>query len=37
MKGLTPAELAVVGAVDRDRITDDLTALVAIPSITGPR
>ena len=35
MKGLTPAELAVVGAVDRDRITDDLTALVAIPSITG--
>ncbi len=35
MKGLTPAELAVVGAVDRDRITDDLTALVAIPSVTG--
>ena len=35
MKGLTPAELAVVGAVDRDRIADDLAALVAIPSVTG--
>lgn len=35
MKGLTPTELAVVGAVDRDRIADDLSALVAIPSITG--
>ena len=35
MKGLTPAELAVVGAVDRDRIADDLSALVATPSITG--
>ena len=35
MKGLTPAELAVVGAVDRDRIADDLAALVAIPSLTG--
>jgi acetylornithine deacetylase len=35
MKNLTPAELAVVGAVDRDRIADDLAALVAIPSLTG--
>ena len=35
MKNLTPAELAVVAAVDRDRIADDLAALVRIPSITG--
>ncbi|MDX6592984.1 MAG: acetylornithine deacetylase [Gaiellales bacterium] len=35
MKNLTPAELAVVAAVDRDRITDDLAALVRIPSVTG--
>ncbi|HEU0193254.1 MAG TPA: ArgE/DapE family deacylase [Gaiellales bacterium] len=35
MKNLTPAELAAVGAVDRDRISDDLAALVAIPSVTG--
>jgi acetylornithine deacetylase len=35
MKNLTPAELAAVGAVDRDRIADDLSALVAIPSLTG--
>jgi acetylornithine deacetylase len=35
MKNLTPAELAVVGAVDRDRIADDLAALVAVPSVTG--
>ena len=35
MKNLTPAELAAVGAVDRDRIADDLSALVAIPSVTG--
>jgi acetylornithine deacetylase len=35
MKNLTPAELAVVSAVDRDRIADDLAALVAIPSLTG--
>jgi acetylornithine deacetylase len=35
MKNLTPAELAAVGAVDRDRIADDLTALVAHPSLTG--
>ena len=35
MKNLSPAELAAVGAVDRDRIADDLAALVAIPSLTG--
>ena len=35
MKNLTPAELAAVGAVDRDRIADDLAALVAVPSVTG--
>ena len=35
MKNLAPAELAVVAAVDRDRIADDLAALVRIPSITG--
>ncbi len=35
MRGLTPAELAVVAAVDRDRIAADLAALVAIPSLTG--
>jgi acetylornithine deacetylase len=35
MKNLTPAELAVVGAVDRDRVADDLAALVAVPSLTG--
>jgi acetylornithine deacetylase len=35
MKNLSPAELAVVAAVDRDRIADDLAALVRIPSITG--
>jgi acetylornithine deacetylase len=35
MKNLTPAELAVVAAVDRDRIAADLAALVRIPSVTG--
>jgi len=35
MKNLSPAELAVVANVDRDRVTEDLAALVAIPSITG--
>jgi acetylornithine deacetylase len=35
MKNLTPAELAVVAAVDRDRIADDLQALVRVPSQTG--
>src|SRR4051812_50171942 len=35
MKNLTPSELAVVAAVDRDRIGDDLAALVRIPSVTG--
>jgi acetylornithine deacetylase len=35
MKNLTPAELAVVARVDRDRLTDDLAAVVAIPSLTG--
>ena len=35
MKNLTPAELAVVSAVDRDRIAADLQALVRIPSVTG--
>jgi acetylornithine deacetylase len=35
MKNLAPAELAAVAAVDRDRIADDLAALVRIPSITG--
>jgi acetylornithine deacetylase len=35
MKNLRPAELAAVGAVDRDRIADDLAALVAVPSVTG--
>ncbi|HET6850399.1 MAG TPA: ArgE/DapE family deacylase [Gaiellales bacterium] len=35
MKNLAPVELAVVAAVDRDRIADDLAALVRIPSITG--
>ncbi len=35
MKNLTPAELAVVAKVDRDRLTDDLAAIVAIPSLTG--
>ncbi len=35
MKNLTPAELAAVAAVDRDRIADDLTALVRIQSVTG--
>jgi acetylornithine deacetylase len=35
MKNLTPAELAVVARVDRDRLTDDLAAIVAIPSLTG--
>ena len=35
MKNLTPAELAVVSAVDRDRIADDLAALVRTPSVTG--
>ena len=35
MKNLTPAELAVVANVDRDRLADDLAALVAIPSLTG--
>jgi acetylornithine deacetylase len=35
MKNLTPAELAAVGAVDRDRIAADLAAVVAHPSLTG--
>ncbi len=35
MKNLTPAELAAVGAVDRDRIAADLAAIVAYPSLTG--
>lgn len=35
MKGLTPAELAVMAAVDRDRIGADLAAIVQIPSLTG--
>ena len=35
MKNLLPAELAAVAAVDRDRIADDLTALVRIESVTG--
>jgi len=35
MKNLAPAELAAVGAVDRDRIAADLSALVAHPSLTG--
>jgi acetylornithine deacetylase len=35
MRNLSPAELAVVGLVDRDRIADDLAALVSIPSLTG--
>ena len=35
MKNLTPAELAAVGAVDRDRIAADLSAIVAYPSLTG--
>ncbi len=35
MKNLSPAELAAVAAVDRDRIADDLTALVRIESVTG--
>jgi acetylornithine deacetylase len=35
MKNLSPAELAAVAAVDRDRIGDDLTALVRIESVTG--
>ncbi len=35
MKNLTPAELAAVGAVDRDRIVDDLASIVAVPSVTG--
>ncbi|HVG68207.1 MAG TPA: ArgE/DapE family deacylase, partial [Gaiellales bacterium] len=35
MKNLTPAELAVVSAVDRDRLADDLAALVRTPSVTG--
>jgi len=35
MKNLSPAELAVVANVDRDRVTEDLAALVAIPSLTG--
>jgi acetylornithine deacetylase len=35
MRNLTPAELAAVAAVDRDRIADDLAALVRIPSVTG--
>jgi acetylornithine deacetylase len=35
MKNLTPPELAAVAAVDRDRIADDLTALVRIESVTG--
>jgi acetylornithine deacetylase len=35
MKNLTPAELAVVSTVDRDRIADDLQALVRCASVTG--
>ncbi len=35
MKNLTPAELAAVAAVDRDRIAADLQALVRIASVTG--
>ena len=35
MKNLTPAELAAVGAVERDRIAADLAAIVAHPSLTG--
>ena len=35
MKNLSPAELTAVGGVDRDRIADDLAALVAVPSVTG--
>jgi acetylornithine deacetylase len=35
MKNLSPAELAVVANVDRDRVADDLAALVAIRSLTG--
>jgi acetylornithine deacetylase len=35
MKNLTPAELAAVGAVDRDRIAADLAAVVAHRSLTG--
>jgi acetylornithine deacetylase len=35
MKNLTPAELAVVASVDRDRIAADLQALVRTPSLTG--
>jgi acetylornithine deacetylase len=35
MKNLAPAELAAVAAVDRDRIADDLAALVRVPSVTG--
>ncbi len=35
MKNLTPVELAVVANVDRDRLADDLAALVDIPSLTG--
>ena len=35
MKNLSPAELAAVANVDRDRVADDLAALVAIPSLTG--
>ena len=35
MKNLSPAELAVVAAVDRDRVAEDLAALIAIPSLTG--
>jgi acetylornithine deacetylase len=35
MKNLAPGELAAVAAVDRDRIADDLAALVRVPSVTG--
>jgi acetylornithine deacetylase len=35
MKNLTPAELAAVGAIDRDRIAADLAAVVQHPSLTG--
>ena len=35
MKNLTPAELAAVGAVDRDRIAAALAAIVSYPSLTG--
>jgi len=35
MRNLAPDELAVVAAVDRDRIADDLAALVRVPSVTG--